>query len=92
MRDAAGLAEAFKITHVPTFIFLRGVEDFSASDISLPALTQSELGRITETPAISIEQDWVRILKNNSTWAGKMELVRQFSLLSIALAYFSTSL
>src|SRR5574341_1590585 len=50
---ATGFAEALGISHVPTFIFLRGQKNFSANG-QAPEQTRDELGRITETPTISI--------------------------------------
>jgi thiol-disulfide isomerase/thioredoxin len=86
-KDAAGFAEAFGITHVPTFIFLRGNRAFSGNGNSFIEQTKGELGRITETPTISLEQDWADILKHNEAWARKMQWERRLYLwlLSITL-------
>jgi len=46
-RDADGLAEKYQIEFVPTFVVLQDDE---------------EIGRIVETPIVSIEQDLVEIL------------------------------
>jgi len=46
-RDSAGLAEKYRIEFVPTFVVL---------------YENGELGRITESPIVSIEQDLVEIL------------------------------
>jgi len=85
-KDSAGFAEAFKIEKVPTFIFLRGARDFAANGQALNEQTKGELGRITETPSISIEQDWVNILKQNSAWAQKMEFEQRLALLGLYTA------
>jgi|GEM_PF-768573 len=85
-KDSAGFAEAFKIEKVPTFIFLRGERDFAANGQALNEQTKSELGRIIETPTISIEQDWVDILKHNADWARKMEFEQRLALLGLYIA------
>jgi len=87
-KDAAGFAEAFKIAKVPTFIFLRGARDFSATTHSVRGHTQGELGRITETPSLSIEQDWVNALKQNVAWARKVELEQMLVQLGFAITFF----
>jgi hypothetical protein len=84
-KDSAGFAEAFKIEKVPTFIFLRGARDFSANAPALNEQTKGELGRIIETPAISIEQDWVDALKHNASWARKMEFEERLALLGLSI-------
>jgi hypothetical protein len=86
-KDAAGFAEAFGISHVPTFIFLSGNRVFSSDGKAFVEQTKGELGRITETPTISLEQDWADILKHNEAWARKMEWERRLYwwLLSITL-------
>jgi thiol-disulfide isomerase/thioredoxin len=86
-KDAAGFAEAFGITHVPTFIFLRGERAFSGNGHSFSEQTKGELGRITETPAISIEQDWADILKHNEAWVPKMEFERRLYLWLISITF-----
>lgn len=85
-KDTAGFAEAFKIEKVPTFIFLRGARDFSNTAHSAREHTQSELGRIIETPAISIEQDWVNALKRNLDWAQKVESEQILAWLGISIS------
>jgi thiol-disulfide isomerase/thioredoxin len=85
-KDEAGLAEAFNIAHVPTFIFLRSQRDFSLINNALNDRTANEFGRIVEAPTFSIEQDWVDILKNNPEWPRKLELEQQFSVWLIAIA------
>jgi hypothetical protein len=87
-KDVAGFAEAFGITRVPTFIFLSGNRAFSSNGNSFIEQTKGELGRITETPAISIEQDWADILKHNEAWARKMEWERQLFLWLISITFF----
>jgi len=87
-KDTAGFAEAFKIEKVPTFIFLRGARDFSAAAHSAREHTQGELGRIIETPLISLEQDWVNALKQNFDWARKVELEQMLALLGLAISLF----
>jgi thiol-disulfide isomerase/thioredoxin len=88
-KDAAGFAEAFGITHVPTFIFLANNRDFFGNRDSWREQTKGELGRITETPAISIEQDWANILMHNEAWARKLEWERRLSLWLISVAFFA---
>jgi hypothetical protein len=85
-KDEGGFAEAFDVTRVPTFIFLRGERDFSANGHAASEQIAGELGRIVETPAASIEQDWVDILKNNSAWRAKLEWERQLVLWLISIA------
>jgi hypothetical protein len=85
-KDSAGFAEAFKIEKVPTFIFLRGARDFAANGQASNEQAKGELGRIIETPTVSIEQDWVDILKHNASWARKMEFEEKFALLGITIA------
>jgi len=87
-KDAAGFAEAFRIEKVPTFIFLRGARDFAATAHSTNEQTQGELGRIIETPAISIEQDWVNALKQNVEWAQQVEFEQMLALLGLAISLF----
>jgi hypothetical protein len=87
-KDSSGYAEAFGITHVPTFIFLRGKRDFAANGLTLKEQTQDELGRITETPTVSLEQDWVNILKKNSVWGQKVELEQKLALLGLSIVLF----
>jgi len=87
-KDAAGFAEAFKIEKVPTFIFLRGARDLSNTAHSAREHTQGELGRIIETPAISIEQDWVNVLKQNVDWTQTMEFGQKLALLGLGLSQF----
>jgi len=84
-KDAAGFAEAFKIEKVPTFIFLRGVRDFS---IASTTATSGELGRIIETPAITLEQDWVNALKHNAGWAQQIEFEQRLALLGLAISLY----
>jgi hypothetical protein len=88
-KDAAGFAEACKIEKVPTFIFLRGARDFAANGVALNAPTNVELGRIIETPATSLEQDWVKILKHNAEWARQMEFEQRLALWGLATAFFT---
>lgn len=88
-KDAAGFAEAFGITRVPTFIFLSGDRAFSSSGHFFVEQTKGELGRITETPAISLEQDWADILEHNEAWVRKMEQERQLSLWLLSIALFA---
>ena len=87
-KDAAGFAEAFKIEKLPTFVFLRGTRDFAANERSWQEQTQGELGRIIEETKISVEQDWVNILKQNAAWARKIEFEKQIALLGTAIALF----
>jgi hypothetical protein len=87
-KDTAGFAEAFGITNVPTFIFLNGDRVFSANSHALAEQTKGELGRITETPTVSIEQDWVDILKHNEAWARRPELERRLYLWLISIILF----
>lgn len=49
-QDSAGIALRHGITSVPTFIFLRDGQ---------------ELGRIVEQPAGPMEQEWLRVLRND---------------------------
>jgi thiol-disulfide isomerase/thioredoxin len=86
-KDDAGFAETFNVTHVPTFIFLREEPEISSNGQDLREQSLAELGRIIETPTISLEQDWVDILRNNFEWRAKLELQRQLFLwlLSIPL-------
>jgi len=88
-KDAAGFAEAFGVTRVPTFIFLAANRNFSGNRDSWSEQTKGELGRITETPAISLEQDWADILKHNEAWVRKMEWERQLVLLLISITLFA---
>lgn len=87
-KDVHGFAEAFKIDKVPTFIFLRGTRNWAANGHAVTAQTQGELGRITEEPAISLEQDWVNILKQNSAWAQKMDFGQKLALLGLSISLF----
>ncbi len=87
-KDAAGFAEAFKIEKVPTFIFLRGARNFAANNHALNQQTQGELGRIVETPTISLEQDWAIVLKQNVGWAQKVEFEQKLALLGLAITLF----
>jgi hypothetical protein len=87
-KDSTGYAETFGISHVPTFIFLRGKSAFTANAVALREQTRDELGRITETPMASIEQDWVNILKKNSAWAQKVEFEQKLALLGVFIALF----
>jgi hypothetical protein len=87
-KDSTGFAEAFGVSQVPTFIFLSGDRAFSAHSRALVEQTQGELGRITETPTVSIEQDWADILKHNEVWARKMEWERRLFLLLISITLF----
>lgn len=88
-KDAAGFAEAFGITHVPTFIFLSGNRIFSSDGHSFAEQSKGELGRITETPATSIEQDWADILKKNTAWTQKMAWEHQLTLWLISIGFFA---
>ncbi|MGH7595512.1 MAG: TlpA family protein disulfide reductase [bacterium] len=88
-KDAAGFAEAFGITHVPTFIFLNGNRVFSSNSQAFIEQTTGELGRITETPATSLEQDWTDILKHNEAWARKMEWERRLYLWLLSITLFA---
>jgi len=90
-KDSTGFAEAFKIEKVPTFIFLRGKRDFAANGQVLNEQTKDELGRITETPTASLEQDWLNILKHDSAWAQKMEVEQRVALLGLSIAILSTT-
>ncbi|MCG3120127.1 MAG: hypothetical protein ALAOOOJD_02752 [bacterium] len=85
-KDAHGFVEAFKIDKVPTFIFLRGAREWAANGHAVTAQTQGELGRITEEPSISLEQDWVNILKQNSAWAQKVESEQRLAWLGLAIS------
>jgi thiol-disulfide isomerase/thioredoxin len=87
-KDAAGFAEAFGITHVPTLIFLSGNRVFSSDGKTFVEQTKGELGRIIETPANSLEQDWAEILKHNEAWARKMEFERRFYWWLISITFF----
>jgi thiol-disulfide isomerase/thioredoxin len=89
-KDAAGFAEAFKIEKVPTFIFLKGDRDFAANGRAWNRQTEGELGRITEEPSISLEQDWVNILKHNTKWAQQMEFEQRLALFGVAIAFLTT--
>lgn len=84
-KDTTGFAEAFGITHVPTFVFLSGARAFPANGHAWDEPAKGELGRITETPTVSIGQDWVDILKHNEAWAEKMEFERRLSLWLISI-------
>jgi thiol-disulfide isomerase/thioredoxin len=86
-KEAAGFAEAFKIEKVPTFIFLRGRRDFSANAHSAGEHAQDELGRIIETPAISLEQDCVNVLKRNNDWGRKVEFEQMLIQLGLLIAF-----
>lgn len=88
-KDAHEFAESFKIDKVPTFIFLRGTRAWAANGPAVTEQTQGELGRITEAPAISLEQDWVNILKQNAGWAKKIESEQQIVLLGLAVSLLS---
>jgi thiol-disulfide isomerase/thioredoxin len=88
-KDAAGFAEAFGITRIPTFIFLSGDRAFSGDGNTFVEQTKGELGRITETPIVSIEQDWADILKHNEAWTQKMEWEQRLSLWLISIALFA---
>jgi thiol-disulfide isomerase/thioredoxin len=90
-KDSTGNAEAFGISHVPTFVFLRGKRDFAADGLPLTEQTRNELGRITETPIASIEQDWVNILKKNSVWAQQVEFEQQLAMLGVYMALIVAS-
>jgi hypothetical protein len=54
-RDPNGLAEAYRIERVPTFMILRGGQ---------------ELGRMVETPAVTFAQDLLRLLEEGGTIRG----------------------
>jgi hypothetical protein len=84
-KDATGFAEAFKIEKVPTFIFLKGARDFAANGPAWNGPTGGELGRITEEPSSSLEQDWVKILKQNTKWAQQMEFEQKLTLLDVSI-------
>jgi thiol-disulfide isomerase/thioredoxin len=90
-KDAAGFAETFKIEKVPTYIFLRGARDFAANGRALNGQTEGELGRITEKPSISLEQDWVNILKHNTKWAQQMEFEQRLVMLGFEIAFLSAT-
>jgi thiol-disulfide isomerase/thioredoxin len=54
-RDPNGLAEAYRIERVPTFMILRGGQ---------------ELGRMVETPAVTFAEDLLRLLDEGATMEG----------------------
>lgn len=86
-KEATGFAEAFKIEKVPTFIFLRGAHTFFANTHSARNQAPAELGRIIETPVVSLEQDWVNILKQNIDWARQVEFEQVLMQLGLSIAF-----
>lgn len=88
-KDAAGFAEAFGVTHVPTFIFLSGNRVFSSDGKTFVEQTKGELGRIIETPANCLEQDWAEILKHNEAWAQKMDFERRLYWWLVSITLFA---
>lgn len=90
-KDGGGFTEAFNITHVPTFIFLRGEANFSSNGQHLHEPPFVELGRIVEKPMVSLEQDWADILKNDSEWRAKLEWQRQLFLWLLSIAFLANS-
>lgn len=88
-KDSLGMAEAFKIEKIPTFIFLRGAHNFASIQNAARELAATELGRIVETPKLNLEQDWVNTLKHNIDWAREIELEQTLTQLGLTIAIFS---
>lgn len=85
-KDSLGWAETFKIERIPTFIFLRGAFDLTAPNHLASEYTAAELGRIIETPAINLEQDWVNVLKHNAGWTREVEFEQMLRQLGFTIA------